>query len=235
MRMDRKNKSGVSDLAIVIPAYNEQKRIKSTLVKQVEQLGNWSFQIVVCDDGSSDSTSSLSRYTGMRLGVDLKVIWQEHAGRGEALRRALSSCESDYIVFSSADIVLGKEEIQETLAKLGRADLVMFSKVAKSGGFTLRWVLSRGFAWLVRLLFHVPFYDTQGVKVMERLTAVSVMFSCKSRGFFLDAEFAIVAWRKGLRILEQPWRYSYSLGSKVTVSAVLRIIVEMVQTRVRLT
>jgi len=226
---DRKS----ADICIIIPAYNEYKRIGSTIEKQAKELERWAAQILVCDDGSSDSTSAIAKTVANRTGTNLILLRQAHVGRGEALRHAVKKCVSRYVVFSSADVVVRNIEIEEALRRLRTAHLVMFSKVRSQeyGGTAFRRILSRCFALLVRTLFQVRFHDTQGVKVMRLLTAKQIMPFCRSKGFFLDAEVAIVALKHCLRVVEQPWRYSYSLGSKVTPSAIARMVIEMLVTR----
>jgi len=223
------------DLCIIIPAYNESRRILATIEKQVEELQGWVYHIIVCDDGSSDNTAALCETIRERPGLSLRVLRQRHAGRGQALKYALERCSSKYVAFSSADIVLRRFEVERGLTRLRKADLVMFSKwTRKRSGNAPRWILSRVFSFFLRVLFHVPFHDTQGVKLVELQTVRKIISACSSSGFFLDAEIAIVAFKRGFRVVEQPWDYSYSPGSTITPSAALRVAHEMLLIRLRL-
>lgn len=221
------------DLCIVIPAYNEENRIRETLERLAEEFRGWhKLQFLVCDDGSSDQTTAVAEAAARRLSLRLTVLKQQHSGKGQAMRYALQECSSHYVAISDADITLRSGEVEQALRKLSSADLVIFSKTKQEGGKNLpRWVMSRGFSLLLRLLFQIPFHDTQGVKVM-RLSAVrQIMPACQSTGFFLEAEIVIVARRVGLRVVEQPWLYSYSGGSKVTASAILKMVVDALRTK----
>jgi dolichyl-phosphate beta-glucosyltransferase len=223
------------DLSIIIPAYNEARRILPTIERQVRELRGLRYSIIVCDDGSCDNTAALCEAIKERLNLRLMVLKQQHAGRGQALRYALERTSSKYVVFSSADIVLRRFEVEQALSRLRRADLVMFSKwTRKRPRNVARWILSRMFSFLLRVLFHVPFHDTQGVKLAGVHTARQIISACSSSGFFLDAEIAIVAFNRGLRVVEQAWDYSYSPGSTITPFAVFGIAHEMLLMRLRL-
>lgn len=234
--VDVEGNDSESNLCIIIPAYNEEKRLQSTLEEQAKELEHWPASVLVCDDGSSDNTSTIAESIAKRLKIRLTTIRQVHAGRGQAIRYSLSHCQSRYVAFSSADIVLSKSEIEEAFRRLEKADLVMFSKVRGAGlrRNMSREILSAVFSSLVRVLFCVPFGDTQGIKIMSLEIAKQVVSQCRSKGFFLDAEIAIIAFRHRLRIVEQPWRHQYSRGSTVNISSIAKMALEMMQTRLRM-
>ncbi len=224
-----------TNLCIIIPVYNEERRVTSTLERQTEELEGYPTDILICDDGSSDDTSAVVEAIAKRLGSNIMVVKQPHAGRGQAIRYSLSKCRSKYVAFSSADIVLKHSEIKEALRKLDTADLVMFSKArdGKFGENSLRVIMSKVFSYLVRVLFGVSFEDTQGVKIMPLQIAKQIIPLCRSKGFFLDAEMAIAAFHNGLRVVEQPWRYPYSQGSTVNLQSVSKMAFEMLLMRLR--
>ncbi|MEW6039936.1 MAG: glycosyltransferase, partial [Elusimicrobiota bacterium] len=92
-------------ISIVIPAYNEENRIGKTLEKIIEFLSGkpYSYDIIVVDDGSSDSTSSVvESVKNVQLSnSNLRLMKNEvNKGKGASVKKGVLSCESDYVYFT---------------------------------------------------------------------------------------------------------------------------------------
>jgi len=118
-------------VSIIIPVYNEEKTVL-TLLERVNQqtIDGVSFEIIVVDDGSKDSTRSLldgrpDLYTSL-------IALAKNGGKGAAVKAGLKAAGSEYILFQDADLEYDPAEYRKLLApvNLHDADIVMGSRFA---------------------------------------------------------------------------------------------------------
>src|ERR1700678_1486541 len=89
-------------LSIIIPAYNEEKRLPATLTRVQEYLAasNWEFsEIVVVDDGSRDGTVKAAEAAGVRL-----LRNPGNRGKGYSVRHGMLQAKGEWALFSDADL-----------------------------------------------------------------------------------------------------------------------------------
>ena len=204
----------VSDLEVIIPAFNEAGRLPLTLRRTVEFLGvqPWRSRVVVVDNGSVDDTAGVVwRFAdGLDGAVPVEVVGCARPGKGAAVRRGLLSSTSRFVGFFDADLATPVETLtaamghlqQGTTAVIGSRHVVGASFVRpqplgrRAGGAVFR-VLARG---LVRGV-----HDTQcGFKFFDRDAAVRALVQCQTTGFAFDVE---LLWRiqcDGGSIVEVP-------------------------------
>jgi glycosyltransferase involved in cell wall biosynthesis len=104
-------------ISILIPAYNAEKTIASTLRSAIAQ--TWQRkEIIVVDDGSKDSTADVAR----RFGSKVKVVTTPNQGAAAARNEALRLCRGDYIQWLDADDLLVPDKIERQLAALREGD-----------------------------------------------------------------------------------------------------------------
>ena len=99
-------------LSIIIPAYNEATRLPATLEKihAFLQSQSYSAEIVVVENGSTDTTLELAR--AMQTSIDnLVVIHEDRRGKGWAVRRGMQVSRGQYRFFCDADMSMPIEEI----------------------------------------------------------------------------------------------------------------------------
>ena len=101
-------------VSIIIPAYNEEKRIAATLRRMIEysQAKPYPIEIIVSDDGSSDQTLTVAREILSQPGVIHQILKApKNQGKGAAVRRGMLAAKGEYRLFSDADLSTPIEEL----------------------------------------------------------------------------------------------------------------------------
>jgi|TARA_Y100000294_G_C8492275_1_gene311269 glycosyltransferase involved in cell wall biosynthesis len=197
----------MSDLTLVIPAYNEEKRIRSTLSSLNKVFGN-KINILVVSNGSSDETINILENWGKAY-KNLKYLdFPEKLGKGGAILEGLKVAKNKYIGYIDADDAFDLNYIKKIIGDLKKYDMVIASKWKGKSFFRvnepfLRKFLSRGWNILVRFILGLKFRDTQaGAKFFrgEALMNIDRNFVCKN--FAFDVELLWKLKEKGYSIKE---------------------------------
>lgn len=211
-------------LTVVIPAFNEQRRLGATLEKVYAWLRGRgeSFEILVVDDGSTDDTVALARAfaaehaAGDAAGRAEVVTLGRNRGKGAAVREGFRRSRGDIVVFSDADLSTPIEELEGMTEGLRDGwDLVMASRDLPESNLAVRqaWYrenMGKLFNRIVRLITGIPFRDTQcGFKLMRGEPAREIAVDMREEGFAFDVELILLARGHGYRVCEFPvtWRH----------------------------
>lgn len=163
------------DFSIVIPCYNEEERILSSLNKIVSFMNSYnpSYEIIVVDDGSKDNSVRLiNSYISTRDNIFL--IENPHKGKGFAVRTGVLMSEGKYILMTDADLATPIEELKRLLVWLegNEYDIVIASREGLGAKRTdepfLRHLMGRVFNLLIKIIVMINFKDTQcGFKLFK--------------------------------------------------------------------
>lgn len=209
-------------LSVVIPAYNEESRIEATLEKVHSYLSHqsYSWEVVVADDGSIDSTARLvSEFCQERVGVRLLTL--VHRGKGWAVQQGMLAAEGTYMFLCDADLSMPIEQIDRFLSlEGGGADIIVGSRELagsrRIGEPGRRHVMGRGFNWMIRALALPGIRDTQcGFKCFRAETTLPLFERQTLWGFAFDVEILYMARKAGLEVREVAIDWHYREGSKV--------------------
>ena len=209
-------------LSVIIPAFNEEDRIVSALSKVADYLSDqpFSWEVLVVDDGSSDSTPRLvSDWARKREGIRLETI--SHSGKGWAVKHGMLASTGKYRFTCDADLAMPIEQLTEFLRRMEEGyDIVIGSRqIAGARRFNepaVRHVMGRIFNSAVRLLAVGGFQDTQcGFKCFRGEVADELFPLQQTRGFGFDVEILYLALKRGLRVLEMPIDWYHQRVSKV--------------------
>jgi glycosyltransferase involved in cell wall biosynthesis len=217
-------------LGIIVPAYNEEATIKqvldAVLAIQLKDTDGKEIEkdIVVVDDGSSDSTQSILQ--PYKTSTQVRLIFHDHnRGKGAALRTGFAAVSGDIVIIQDADAEYDPSEYPRLLEPIlqGRADVVYGSRL--SGGRPQRVYLfwhmvgNRFLTLLTNVLFNSTLTDMEtGYKVFRREVVDS--FRLRSNDFRIEPEMtAQVLGNPKLRVYELPISYygrTYEEGKKIT-------------------
>lgn len=206
-------------LTVVIPAFNEERRLPATLAAVVAHLRERGvpFEVVVADDGSADGTAALAADAG----TEVRVLRLPHRGKGAAVRAGVLASSGDLVLMTDADLSTPMAELDGLLAALARSDIAIGSRNVAGARVAVpqrvgRRVMGRTFNLLVRALLLPGLRDTQcGVKLYRREAALAVFERCRSDGFAFDVEALAVARGLGYQVAEVPVEWRNSSDSRV--------------------
>lgn len=219
-------------LSVVIPAFDEERRLGPTLDRVRRALPD--AEIVVSDDGSRDGTVALARREGARI-----VSSPANRGKGAALRLGMLAAAGDRLLMTDADLSTPLEDLGPLLDALDAgADLALGSRRAPGARIErrqpwLRETLGRGFTFLSQVALGVRVRDfTCGFKLFTRDCARDLFTRLTIDGWGCDAELLFLAARRGWRIRELPVRWANDGDTKVRLGRdVLRSLLDLLRIR----
>ena len=213
-------------LSLVIPCFNECQRILSTLQYLREYLVGDPYQdaeVIVVDDGSTDSTASLlCSFQGWDR---LIVLFNEsNRGKGYSVRRGVLAARGRYIFFTDADLPYDLEALGRFLAALEAGyDLAIGARDLPGSRFSvprsaIRRLASDIFTWIVRNYAVKGIPDTQcGFKGFQREAARDLFQRGRIDGYAFDVELVFLARRRGYRVARLPVVLVHNDDSKIRV------------------
>ena len=209
-------------LSVVIPAFNEERRIESTLKTVTDYLDmqSYSWEVLVVDDGSSDDTAQIAgRWAREDERVSVEAM--PHAGKGWAVKRGMLAVGGQYRFMCDADLAMPIHQLGTFLAHMEEGyEIVIGSRqIAGARRFDEpvgRHIMGRLFNRCVRLMAVSGFQDTQcGFKCFRGEAAAHLFRLQRSNGFGFDVEILYMAVKKGMRVLEIPIDWYHQRSSKV--------------------
>jgi dolichyl-phosphate beta-glucosyltransferase len=223
-------------LSVVIPAYNEGKRLRGTLETVVSYLGKQEYtsEVIVVDDGSTDNTREVARsfIEEHDQGPPVRLIENNHHGKGYTVRTGMLNGQGKYIIFTDADLATPISEVGKMIGALETGTDLAIGTREGIGAVRLnepfhRHLMGRIFNLLVRLTSGLSFHDTQcGFKGFRREVAHDLFGRVRLYGADakqikggavtgFDVEVLYLALQSGYRIEEIPVRWEYGADSKV--------------------
>jgi dolichyl-phosphate beta-glucosyltransferase len=226
------------DLTVIIPAFNEERRLPTTLDQLTAYLDRWGvdYRVLVADDGSCDGTATLTDGRGLRCST---VRLGTQGGKGRAVRTAMLQATGRVVAFTDADLPFdlaalrrGYEAIRSEQCEVvfGARDLQESAHVAHRR--LSRYVATLVFREVVRWLVSRQVTDTQcGLKLFGRPAALEIFSRTTIDGFAFDAEVVMLTHHLGLRFQRIPVTL---LNDYASTLSVWRSAVPMLRDVVRL-
>ena len=218
-------------LSVIIPVYNEEKRIINSLKKLDEFISNNNFncEIIVVDDGSSDNSCKIVREFFSKLGSNDKYHFdlienRINRGKGFSVRKGLERAGGKFILFTDADFSTPIEELQKLLGFLNAGyDIAIGSRSLKDSKLIkrqniFRMYMGKFFNLMVRLITGLNFVDTQcGFKMFTGGAKNLLLPYLKIDDFSFDVEILYTAKKLGMKVKEVPVSWINSPDSKVRI------------------
>jgi dolichyl-phosphate beta-glucosyltransferase len=219
-------------LSIVIPAYNEERRLPPSLHKVAEWLRAqpWRSEVIVVENGSTDGTlSTVKAFIQNEVLPDdpfVVRLLQSPQGKGAAVKAGMLAAEGEYLFMCDADLAMPVTEIEKFLPPqlpLGVFDIAIASREDVNGMIAVRYnepftrhFMGRVFNQLVRILAVKGIQDTQcGFKCFSRAAAEQLFPLQQIDGWGFDVEILYIAQRKGMRLVEIPIHWYFQTDSRV--------------------
>ncbi len=200
-------------ISVVIPVYNEEKRIEKTaeildtyLKKTFDR-----YEIVFSNDGSVDDTFNSAKKL-CESNPNIKVVgYSENKGKGRAVRQGILASEGDIVLFTDCDLAYGTEVIKDAVdcfEKTG-AEVVTGSRNLNSEsyeGYTItRKIMSKVYFKIIAFASGFKLTDSQcGFKCFRKKAAHDIFSECVIDSFAFDLEALMKAQEKGYKIVELP-------------------------------
>lgn len=213
------------ELSIVIPSFNEELRLPTTLaqISAYTRAGKRSAEVIVVDDGSTDRTSGVANSFRGEI-PRLRVLKNpQNRGKGYSVRRGMLEASGRVVLFTDADLSAPIEEADKLLAALGENDVAIGSRALDRSLISVRQSVFREYAgiifnFIVRAFLRLPFVDTQcGFKAFRREPCRILFKQQRIERFGFDPELLYLARHHGLRAVEIPVRWAHSPATKVSM------------------
>jgi len=228
------------EVSIVIPAYNEARRLPRGLerIREYLQAQGLNAEVIVVDDGSSDATAQLAEQFRTAL-PSLRVLRNDgNRGKGYCVRRGMLEARGRLALFTDTDLSAPIEEAAKLFAALQSCEVAFGSRAVdrsliSSHQSRLREIAGIIFNKLVQAVIWLPIVDTQcGFKAFVTDRARIVFEQQRIEGFGFDPEILFLAARHGLRWAEIPVHWAHDADTKVRVFRdSLRMLAEVAQIR----
>ena len=229
------------ELSVVVPAYNEERRLPPSLDRIREYLTarELTYEVLVADDGSRDRTPELVSQRAQGWPQLRLVTLPENRGKGAAVQAGMLAATGRRRLFTDADLSTPMEELGKLEAEVDRgAEVAIGSRAVAGSRVELhqslhRELMGKSYNRLLRALVLPGLHDTQcGFKLFTARAAEACFWDLRCPGFGFDAEVLLRACQSGLRIAEVGVVWRNARGTSVnSMSDSARMLGELWQLR----
>ena len=220
--------------SLVIPAYNEERRIVSFF----DTIRAFDGELIVVCDGTDATAEVVDRIAHERPDLVISCLrYKERLGKGGGVIAGLGAARAPLVGYVDADGSTSIDELKRLFSQLGSFDGVFGSRWVPGSHLEirqgiLRQLESRGFNLFIRCFFGLSFRDTQcGAKVFKKTAIDSVLPHMVSRGFEFDVELLWRLARAGYTIGEFPIEWQNKGESHVERRDMIRMLTGLVRVR----
>jgi len=227
---------GVSraDCTLVIPAYNEERRIRSLL----EDISGFAGDLVFVCDGADATAEIIGAFADEHPALSIRCLtFPARLGKGGGVVAGMKAAATPFVGYIDADGSTSLFEMERLFDCLAAADGAIGSRWVPGSVLTVRQgfrrrVESRLFNLMVRALFGLDYRDTQcGAKAFRKEAIDAVLSSTRSTGFEFDVELLWRLAQSGYRVVEVPITWENRDESKVMASDAKEMLRGMIRLR----
>jgi dolichyl-phosphate beta-glucosyltransferase len=212
------------DLTVIIPAFNEERRLPWTLAALTGFLTDWDVdhRVLVVDDGSTDRTAMFTDIFGPRFST---IRLGRQGGKGRAVRTAMLCATGHVVAFTDADLPFDLKALRQGYdwIRRGQCEVVFGARDMKESTHLAPRRLSRQIATFLfrevaRCLISRQVTDTQcGLKLFSRRAALEIFSRLTIEGFAFDAEVVLLTQQLGLTFRRVPVTLVNDYGSTLSL------------------
>ena len=225
-------------LSIIIPAYNEERRLPGTL-EQIDRFlraQSFTYEVLIVENGSTDRTTEMAENFA-REHPYMRVLHSQK-GKGAAVKMGMLSARGEYRFICDADLSMPIEEVTKFLPPvLNSYDIAIASREVPGARRYdepfYRHLEGRVFNWIVRVLAVPGIQDTQcGFKCFKRDVALDIFPYQTMDGWSFDVEVLYIARKRGYRLVEVPVNWYYKANSRINpIKDALDMLLEVLKIR----
>lgn len=209
-------------LSIIIPAYNEEKRLPTSLsqVAEFAEAQDYPVEVIVVDNNSSDATPQIAGQFASEHDY-ARSLHEPRQGKGAAVRAGMLAARGEYLLYCDADFSMPVEEISKFMPPaLDGYDIAIASREIpgsrRVGEPEYRHLMGRVYNFIVRVMAIPRIQDTQcGFKSFRREVAHTIFPLQTIDGWGFDVEMLFAALQHGYRLVEVPITWYYMPQSRV--------------------
>lgn len=229
------------NLSVIVPAFNEEKRLPKTLEEIEEYLKeqDYDYEIIVVSDGSTDRTDEVVRglipkIKGLRL-----LAYKKNQGKGFSVKEGMLKAKGKYRIFTDADNSTSIEQIEKMWPYFQEDfDIVIGSRDVKGAVLdppqsSMRRFVGETFKYLRKIIVGLwDIEDSQcGFKCFTQRAAEDVFPKCEINRFAFDAEMLVIARKLGYKTKEVPVYWKNDPNSKVKFKSMTKMGLDLLKIR----
>ena len=228
-------------LSVIVPAYNEEKRLPQTLreINDYLKKQNYESEIIIVSDGSKDRTVGVAKNLMSEI-KNLRVIeFKENRGKGFGVKEGMLGALGDFRLFTDADNSTPVNQIEKIWPEFEKGfDIVIGSRDLKGAILDPPQPLFRRFTgevfkYLRKIIVGLwDIEDSQcGFKCFKKKAAENIFPKCKISRFAFDPEILLIGKKLGYKIKEVPIYWKNDLTSKVKLKSMVKMLVDLFKIR----
>jgi hypothetical protein len=213
-------------VSVVLPAYNEAKELETTVekVSQTLKKTDYTYEIVIAEDGSTDGTAELSEQLTKKYQFVRHIHREKRLGRGTALNNAFRQCRGQVLVYMDLDLATDLKSLRPLIDAIvlecyevsTGSRMLPESKVERS---LRRSISSKSYNFLVRHMLGSKVKDHQcGFKAFKKEAVLPLLGEVEATHWFWDTEILVRAQRHCFKVKEIPVEWTSGVGTKVNLA-----------------
>jgi dolichyl-phosphate beta-glucosyltransferase len=223
--------SSTLSLSIIIPAYNEERRIGRCLESLLSYVNKkkWDYELIVVEDGSTDKTRSIVTDFNFHDKRVKLLSLPAHLGKGGSISSAaLLAVTKEFVAYMDVDLAAEPPELERLLDYITDYDIVIGSRILRGDLPPVKRPIHRSlfshlYSKLFRSLFRIPIYDPQcGLKLFRSEITEKLLNEINIAGFAFDTDIIVKAFYLGLRLKEVPINWTHGKSSTLNVITEIR-------------
>lgn len=231
----------IQAVSIVIPAYNEEKKLSSSIniiYNYLAKLFGRNFEIIIVENGSTDRTAAIAKELESEY-MNIKAFFLPFPSYGEAYRYGILQSKNDMVTLYPVDLAFSLDFIERSYRLLEKYPVVLgvrFHQKSKVNRPFLRILISKVHTKIVNTVFDTKYNDVNCLKAFRTNIGKRLVKFTKSKGPFIEVELVCLLKATGLKFYEIPLNH---IEEKIArhplyiVRSILKDIIELFEYKFR--